>query len=135
VEKLRRPKGAFAYAAKRYVAKKEELPELEHKPGRFWGVIGHKNLPFGKREDRQMAAKQAVQLRRFIRRYRWANTPPEKRKFLRKSQLWSQDFTTKLFCNVEFWLERLPKLIEPEPEFERPVAADGSLLPRPSDLT
>jgi hypothetical protein len=34
-----------------------------------------------------------------------------KRKFLRKSQLWSQDFTAKLFCNVEFWLERLPKLI------------------------
>ena len=27
------------------------------------------------------------------------------------SQLWSEDFTAKLFCNVEFWLERLPKLI------------------------
>jgi len=40
-----------------------------------------------------------------------ANTPPEKRKFLRKSQLWSEDFTAKLFCNVEFWVERLPKLI------------------------
>jgi hypothetical protein len=53
-----------------------------------------------------------------------ANTPPEKRKYLRKSQLWSKDFTAKLFCNVEFWLacppqlaerrrERLPKLIDP----------------------
>ena len=105
MEKLRTPKGAFAYAAKRYVAKKEELPELEHKPGRFWGVIGHKNLPFGKREDREVSAKEAVQIRRFIRRYRWANTPPEKRKFLRKSQLRSQDFTAKLFCNVEQWLE------------------------------
>jgi len=51
-----------------------------------------------------------------------ANTPPEQRKFLRKSQLWPEDFTAKLFCNVEFWLacppqlterrrERLPKLI------------------------
>jgi hypothetical protein len=40
-----------------------------------------------------------------------ANTPPDKRKFLRKSQLWSEDFTAKLFYNVEFWLERLPKLI------------------------
>jgi hypothetical protein len=46
-----------------------------------------------------------------MRRYRLANTPPEKRKYLRKSQLWSEDFTTKLFCNVEFWLERLPTLI------------------------
>ena len=24
------------------------------------------------------------------------------------SQLWSADFTAKLFCNVEFWLERRP---------------------------
>jgi hypothetical protein len=51
-----------------------------------------------------VAAKEALQIRRIMRRYRWANTPPEKRKFLRKSQLWSQDFTAKLFCNVEFWL-------------------------------
>jgi hypothetical protein len=46
-----------------------------------------------------------------MRRYRVANTPQEKRKYLRKSQLWSEDFTAKLFCNVEFWLERLPELI------------------------
>jgi hypothetical protein len=31
--------------------------------------------------------------------------------FVLTSQLWSQDFTAKLFCNVEFWLERLPKLM------------------------
>jgi hypothetical protein len=40
-----------------------------------------------------------------MRRYRLANTPPEKRKYLRKSQLWSEDFPAKLF-----WVERLPKL-------------------------
>ena len=111
MEKLRTAKASFAYAAKRYVAKKDEIPELQHKPGRFWGVVGRKNLPFGKREVRDVSAKEAVRIRRTMRRYRWANTPPEKRKFLRKSQLWSQDFTAKLFCNVEFWLERLPKLI------------------------
>jgi hypothetical protein len=37
-------------------------------------------------------------------RCRLANAPPEKRKFLRKSQLWPEDFTAKLFCNVEFWM-------------------------------
>ncbi len=36
---------------------------------------------------------------------------PQKRDYLRKSLLWSEDFTAKLFSNVEFWLERLPKLI------------------------
>jgi len=45
-----------------------------------------------------------------MRRYRLANTPPEKRKYLRKSQLWSEDFTAKLFCSVEFWIERLAKV-------------------------
>jgi hypothetical protein len=111
VEKLKGVRGAYAYAAKRYVAKKEDMPEMEHKPGHCWGGIGHKNLPFGKREVREVSAKEAVQIRRFMRRYRWANTPPDKRKFLRKSQLWSQEFTAKLFCNVEFWIERLPKLL------------------------
>jgi len=79
--------------------------------------------------------KPGGELQRVMRRYRLANTPPEKRKFLRKSQLWSKDFTAKLFCNVEFWIERLPKLIEHQPEFERLAAAGGSLLPRrrPSD--
>jgi hypothetical protein len=46
-----------------------------------------------------------------MRRYGLATAPPEKRKFLRKSQLWSEDFTAKLFCNVEWWIERLPRLI------------------------
>ena len=103
------------YAAKRYVAKKEEMPELEHKPGRCWGVVGRKNLPFGKREDQEVTASQAVKLRRVMRRYRLANTSPEKRKYLRKSQLWSEDFTVKLFTGVEFRMERLPALLDSAP--------------------
>ena len=38
VERLRTIKGAFAYAGKRYMAKKEEMPVMEQKPGRYWGV-------------------------------------------------------------------------------------------------
>ncbi len=100
------------------MAKKEEMPVLEQKPGRYWGVIGREHLPLGKREVREVSVGEAVKLppshglrrtrRRVMRRYHVSNTPPEKRKFLRKSQLWSEDFTAKLFCNVEFWLERLP---------------------------
>jgi hypothetical protein len=33
VERLRTIKGAFAYAGKRYMAKKEEMPVMEEKPG------------------------------------------------------------------------------------------------------
>ena len=86
---------------------------MEQKPGRYWGVVGREHLPLGKREDREVTASEAVKLRRVMRRYRLANTPPEKWKYVRKSQLWSEDFTAKLFCNAEFWLERLPKLIGP----------------------
>jgi hypothetical protein len=37
--------------------------------------------------------------------------------FALASPRWSEDFTAKLFCNVEFWIERLAKLIQPQPEF------------------
>ena len=45
VERLRTIKSAFAYAGKRYLAKKEEMPAMEQKPGRYWGVIGRQHLP------------------------------------------------------------------------------------------
>jgi hypothetical protein len=37
---------------RRYLAKKDEMPVMEQKPGRHWGVIGRQHLPLGKREDR-----------------------------------------------------------------------------------
>jgi len=98
--------------SKHSMSKKEGMPVMEQKPGRSWGVVGRQHLPFGKREDREVSASQAVKLRRVIWGYRLANTTPEKRKNLRKSQLWSEDFTPKLFCNAEFWIQLLPELIE-----------------------
>ncbi len=68
MERLKTIKGALAYAGKSYLAKKEEMPVMEQKPGRYWGVIGRKHLPFGKREDRQVSANEAVKLRRVMRR-------------------------------------------------------------------
>jgi hypothetical protein len=112
VEQLRTIKGAFAYAAKRYIGKKEAMPELEHKPGRFWGVINRQCLKLGERLRCEVTEKQAVQLRRFVRRYRWANTPPEKRRWLFKGGLFEKEFSVKLYCNVDYWLERLPRLLD-----------------------
>jgi len=54
-----------------------------------------------------------------MRRYRLANTPAEKRKFLRKSQLWSEEFTAKLFAGVEFWMERIPALLGSAPRLRQ----------------
>jgi hypothetical protein len=35
------------------MAKKEEMPVLEQKPGRYWGVIGRQHLPLGTGEARE----------------------------------------------------------------------------------
>jgi hypothetical protein len=101
VEELRSLRGAVAYAGKRYVAKAAYI-KMEGKPGRFWGVIGRGNLKIGPRETSALTAREAVLVRRVMRRYRRANTPWRKRKFLHHNR-WS----AKLYCDLEFWLAKL----------------------------
>ena len=107
VEELRSVKGAFSYAAKRYLGKTEERSELEIKPGRFWGVIGRSKVKLGKREVREIPAAQAFIILRLIRRYRRAKTPPEKRKFIK-----SDPFSAKLYCDVDRWLESALRMLD-----------------------
>lgn len=118
VERLRTTRGAFYYASKNYMGKPSDCPDLENKPGRFWGVIGRSNLKQGKHEIHPVKPEQAFILRRTIRRHRRANTPPKRRKFLRSDQ-----FSAKLYCDADFWIARLPALIGPfrdrEPELVR----------------
>jgi hypothetical protein len=118
VSHLRTRQGGFRYASKRYVAKKEEVKLLNLKPGRFWGVFNRKHLPLGQRQSYRLTQKQAVQLRRFIRRYRRANTPPKQRRWLRKGSASNaaKGFSVKLYCKADFWIERLPRLLGPLPE-------------------
>jgi len=115
VDKLHSRQGGFAYASKRYVSKKEEVEKLNLRPGRFWGVFNRKHLPLGQRLSFRLTEKQAVQLRRFIRRHRRATTKPENRRWLRKgsSSNAANGFTAKHYCHADFWLERLPELIGP----------------------
>jgi hypothetical protein len=60
VEMLRSKGGAFAYASKLYVAKSEEVVLTGAKPGRFWGVVGRKNLKFGRRDVLELTHGQSV---------------------------------------------------------------------------
>lgn len=124
-DKLHSRRGGFAYASKRYVAKKEQVEKLNLKPGRFWGVFNRKHLPVGQRLNFRLTEKQAVQLRRFIRRHRRATTKPENRSWLRKgsSSNAAKGFRVKHYCRADFWLERLPELIGlpvPERSTDRP---------------
>ena len=119
VEMLRSKGGAFAYASKLYAAKSEEVVLTGAKPGRFWGVVGRKNLKFGRRDVLELTHEQSVKLRRTMRRYRVAKCPPEKRGKMRKGQLFSADYTVKLSATVEFWMERLPALIGSAPRLRQ----------------
>ena len=101
------------------MAKKEEMPVMETKPGRFWGIVGRKNLPLGRPDVLELTNGQALKLRRVMRRYRMATCPKEKRAKMRKGQLFSRDFTVKLFAGVEFWMERIPALLGSAPRLRR----------------
>ena len=118
VQTLGSKRGAFAYAAKKYVAKTGECV-WSAKPGRFWGIVGRKNLPLGRRDVLELTNGQALKLRRVMRRYRMATCAKEKRAKMRKGQLFSQDFTVKLFAGVEFWMDRLPALLGSSPRLRQ----------------
>ena len=118
VDKLHSRQGAFSYASKRYVSKKSDVEKLNLKTGRFWGVFNRKHLPLGRRQSFRLTKKQAVRLRRYIRRHRRATTKPENRRWLRKGSRSSavHGFTAKHYCRADFWLERLPELVGTLPE-------------------
>ena len=131
VEKIETFRQVSGYAAKRYVAKQEELELLPEKPGRFWGVIGRKNLPLVKPQELAYTEPQMIQLRRVFRRYRRANTPPEKRRFIDRRQFRDQEFTVNAYCDASYWLERIPKLIGEalrEDQIPRPPSPFGDHL-------
>ncbi len=66
IEQLRSIQGAFRYDAQLYLGKAVDAASLPAQPGRFWGVIGRRNLPRAAREGWRMSLRQAFQLPRII---------------------------------------------------------------------
>ncbi len=116
VEAIRSFQQLCGYAAKRYLSKREVLPQLEYKPGRFWGVIGRGNLPSAEADEVRLTERQAFQLRRFFRRYRRAITPLEKRRRLKYGMNDPREFSVSLFADASFWRARLWALVGDEPD-------------------
>jgi len=124
---LKTRQGGFRYASKKYVAKPEEVKLLNIKPGRFWGVFNRKHLPLGQRQTYRLTKEQAIQLRRLVRRCRQATMPKKERRWLRKGSPSNaaKGFSVKFYCNADYWIERLPRLLGPlpEPHIARPANA------------
>jgi len=49
----------------RCMAKREEMPVMEQKPGRYWGVISREHLPLGKRGQTSEVRDQISQFPNF----------------------------------------------------------------------
>lgn len=101
VKVLTSKREVFFYVSK-YMGKEEDEDGCEC-PGRFWGVVNPKNIPMGKRKVIPCNGKQASQLMRFMRRYIHSVA---KRKY--RFNRWSMS----CMCTADFWLERLPQLLD-----------------------
>jgi hypothetical protein len=101
VETLRSIRGAFKYAAKGYMGKEIEAGDLPMQPGRFWGVIGRKDLPLGESSVERITAALAFQVLRMIRHYRRSQVRS------RWGQPGGAKMSAKLYCDVDRWTELL----------------------------
>lgn len=69
VEAIRSRNGVMCYCSKNYMGKECELPAGWEKVGRFWGVIGRKNLPRSKVEEIEFSREAFSKVRRVARRW------------------------------------------------------------------
>jgi hypothetical protein len=69
VEPIRSRNGVMRYCSKNYMGKEFALPEGWEKVGRFWGVVGRKNLPRSKVMEVEISREAFVKVRRTARRW------------------------------------------------------------------
>ncbi|MDR3402185.1 MAG: hypothetical protein P4L99_06765 [Chthoniobacter sp.] len=69
VEAIRSHKGVMCYCSKKYMGKECALPEGWEKVGRFWGVVGRKNLPRSRVMEVEISRDAFARVRRTARRW------------------------------------------------------------------
>lgn len=108
VQRVRSFEGVWSYAAK-YLGKTFEKAGWDKKwTGRYWGVVGPQNIPFGELCELDITAPNAYTLMRYQRRFINRVRPGEKKKRARKSN--SRSLT--IFCDASQWAERLYPLCD-----------------------
>ena len=68
VERVRSFRGVMSYCGKKYLGKEVRLPRGWGNVGRFWGVVGRKNLPKSRELEFNVSKTTAARFRRLIRR-------------------------------------------------------------------
>lgn len=94
VGEVRSFKGVWSYASK-YIGKTFEVAEWGKQwTGRFWGVGGKENIPFGEKKTVEITRKQAVQFMRYQKRFM-------------KVKIRRDLNSLKTFCDADFWINAL----------------------------
>lgn len=96
VETVRNRRGVMAYASK-YLGKVMENIDWDQ-PGRFWGVKGSENMPWGTLVECAITYRQAVKLLRLMRRYM-------------KCKRTNLPGLTMLCDNPDYWFDHLHSLV------------------------
>lgn len=69
VERVRTARGVRRYASKSYMGKQCVMPPGWERVGKFWGVIGKKNLPLSDCKTLVLPKAAMIKIRRTVRRY------------------------------------------------------------------
>ena len=69
IERVRSARGVRRYASKNYMGKECVMPPGWEHVGRFWGVIGRKNLPLSDCNELIFPRAAMIKIRRVVRRY------------------------------------------------------------------
>jgi len=97
VSEVKSFRGVWAYASK-YLGKTFEVAGWGKMwTGRFWGVVGRQNVPFGPLVHLALEYKQAVRVMRYQRRFAKMRRPPGGR-------------SLTICCDANQWIERLHPL-------------------------
>lgn len=89
VQQVYNQKGVLAYASK-YLSKTFEVEGWQH-VGRFWGIIGRDNIPFGELVRVEVTYKKAVEILRYGKRF---------------TGLKRNNRSLKIFCIADHWAEK-----------------------------
>lgn len=69
VKAIQSRNGVMRYCGKKYMGKEFALPESWERVGRFWGVVGRKNLPRSEVLEVEISREGFLKVRRFARRW------------------------------------------------------------------
>lgn len=91
VQPVRTWNGVRSYASK-YLGKTFEVQGWEA-VGRYWGVIGRDNIPFGELVEQEVTREKAIEIMRYQRRFTHREGTGKK--------------SSTIFCDVDQWIEKI----------------------------